>query len=154
MGRKKLMRNTQRAVYLIAVVVMFAGLISAGCARPARTEGEVAAINPAPSADLGLGAPPMGGPTESPTGGSAGGSGAAGYQAGRIAGPMPEPTTPAYSYSITNSRMSPVATDGSANASRGSAIAPDQPLVPSNMTGVTQQLSVNTRQVPVNVDIR
>ena len=144
----------KQAAYLIGAAAICAMLAVAGCARPVKTLGEVATISPAPPPDLGAGPPPLGGPSESPTGGSAGGSGAAGYQAGRIGGPNPEPTTPAYPYGVAESRMSPVATDGSANANRGKPIPPDQPIVPSNMQGVTQPLSVNPGQVPVNVDIR
>jgi len=146
--------NNKQAAYLVAVAAMCVALAGAGCARSVKTVGEVASISPAPPPDLGVGQKPMGGPTESPTGGSAGGSGAAGYQAGHIGGPSPEPVTPPYPPGIAQSRMSPVATDGSANADRGNPIPPDQPIVPSNMIGVTQPLSANPRQVPVNVDLR
>jgi hypothetical protein len=141
--------NTAKRMFLIGLVGSL--VCGAGCARPSKTVEQVAATNPPPPAGLGLGKTPAGGPSESPTGAGAGGSGAGGYEAGRVAGPLPVPTTPAYSYRVMESRMSPIATDGSADADRGHPIDPNQPLVPSNATGVTQPISSDPGQMPVNV---
>jgi hypothetical protein len=142
-------QKTARRIMLIGLLA--AALCGAGCARPSKTVEQAAATTPPPPVGLGLGKTPAGGPSESPTGAGAGGSGAGGYEAGRVAGPIPVPTTPAYSYSITVSRMSPIASDGSAGADRGHPLDPNQPLVSSNAIGVTQPLSLSPGQMPVNV---
>lgn len=137
-----------------AVLILFLGILTWQVLSPLQQPAvdQVASIRPSPPPDLRVGKNPIGGPTESPTGGGAGGAGAAGYEAGRVSGSLPQPTTPPYSYSLTESRMSPIASDGSSIADRGHPLAPDQPLVPANANGVTQQFTPAPGQVPVNVD--
>ena len=146
---KDLKRNMACGMLLVVTAAVLCG---AGCARPSKITEQVATINPPPPTDLQVGPTPMGGPSESPTGAGAGGAGAAGYEAGRVGGALPQPVTPKYPYGITYSRMSPVNSDGSSIADRGAPLPADQPLVPSNAVGVSQQLTPAPGQVPVNVD--
>lgn len=136
----------------MALVGAAATLCAAGCARPPKITSQVASIDPPPPADLRVGKTPIGGPSEARTGAGAGGAGAAGYEIGRVSGSPAQPTTPPYPYSLVESRMSPIAGDGSSVADRGYPIPPDQPLLPSNANGVTQQLSTAPGRMPVNVN--
>lgn len=120
-----------------------------GCARPQPIPEQVA--GPIAPPDLRVGANPAGGPSELSTGAGAGGSGAAGYEAGRVSGASARPTTPPQAVGISESRMSPVNSDGSGSGDRGHPIAPSAPLVKQNADSVTQPLSVRPNSLPVNV---
>ncbi len=130
---------------LFAAAMMAAVLALGGCARPQRTVDQVA--GPTAPLDLHVGRTPPGGPSESPTGAGAGGSGAAGYEAGRVAGqnaaPVADVRPPGF--------MAPVGSSGGGLGDSGHPIPPTQPIIPANSSGVTQPISPQSTQLPVNV---
>lgn len=130
---------------LFAAAALAALPVLGGCARPQRTVDQVA--GPSAPLDLHVGRTPLGGPSESPTGAGAGGSGAAGYEAGRVAGQNAAPVTDAKPQGF----MAPVGSSGGGLGDSGHPIPPTQPIVPSNSNGVTQPISPQPTQLPVNV---
>ncbi len=135
---------------LFAVAALAALPMLDGCARPQRTVDQVA--GPLAPLDLHVGRTPPGGPSESPTGAGAGGSGAggsgaAGYEAGRVAGQNAAPVTEAKPQGF----MAPVGSSGGGLGDSGHPIPPTQPIVPANSNGVTQPISQQPTQLPVNV---
>lgn len=128
-----------------AALALAALLAAPGCARQPRTVDQVA--GPLAPLDLHVGRTPPGGPSESPTGAGAGGSGAAGYEAGRVAGQNAAPVTDVKPPGF----MAPVGTSGSGLGDSGHPIPPTQPIVPANSDGVTQPISEQPTQLPVNV---
>lgn len=134
----------QKNVY--AAVALAALLAVPGCARQPRTVDQVA--GPLAPLDLHVGRTPPGGPSESPTGAGAGGSGAAGYEAGRVAGQSAVPVTDVRPPGF----MAPVGSSGGGLGDAGHPIAPTQAIVPVNSNGVTQPISAQPTQLPVNVE--
>ncbi len=128
-----------------ALALLAALPLLGGCARPQRTVDQVA--GPTAPLDLHVGRTPPGGPSESPTGAGAGGSGAAGYEAGRVAGQNAVPVTDAKPQGF----MAPVGSSGGGLGDSGHPIPPTQPIIPANSNGVTQPLSPQPTQLPVNV---
>lgn len=130
---------------LATIAVLAALLALSGCARPQRTVDQVA--GPLAPLDLHVGRTPPGGPSESPTGAGAGGSGAAGYEAGRVAGQNAAPVTDVKPPGF----MAPVGSSGGGLGDSGRPIPPTQPIVPANSQDVTQPISAQPTQLPVNV---
>ncbi len=130
---------------VFAAAALGALMALSGCARPQRTVDQVA--GPLAPLDLHVGRTPPGGPSESPTGAGAGGSGAAGYEAGRVAGQNAAPVTQVKPPGF----MAPVGSDGGGLGDSGHPIPPTQPIVPANSNGVTQPISPQPTQLPVNV---
>ncbi len=130
---------------LFAVALLASLPLVGGCARPQRTVDQVA--GPLAPRDLHVGRTPPGGPSESPTGAGAGGSGAAGYEAGRVAGQNAAPVTDVRPPGF----MAPVGASGGGLGDAGHPIPPTQPIVPANSNGVTQPISSQPTQLPVNV---
>lgn len=110
----------------IALTLLLAASLGAGCSRPQPTVDQVGGVTTPP--DLRAGANPPGGPSEAPTGAGAGGSAAAGYEGGRVGSTREQPTLPPQPQGITQSRMSPVGSSGSGLGDRGNPIPPDVSL--------------------------